>query len=737
MNNCSASATITVPESQGSAPDLVVVTASVDEPRPGPGADFTLSATVRNVGGGRAASTKLRYYRSTDPAISSGDLAVGTDSLEALGPSGDSTQSIALAAPTAPGTYYFGACVEAVADEDNTANNCSFSVEVAVPEPPRYPDLVVESPSASDASPNLGGIFTLSATVTNAGDGGSAATTLRYYRSTDATISGSDTAVGTDAVGALEASGASAESISLTAPSTAGMYYYGACVDAVEGESETTNNCSASVKVDVEDSTAPDLQVGTPTASDTSPETGGSFTLSATVRNAGDGGSAATTLRYYRSTDGTISTSDTEVGTDPVGALAASATSAESIGLTAPSTAGTYYYGACVDAAEDESDTTNNCSASVEVDVEDSTAPDLQVGTPTASDTSPETGGSFTLSATVTNAGAGESAATTLRYYRSTDGTISTSDTEVGTDPVGALAASATSAESIGLTAPSTAGTYYYGACVDAAEDESDTTNNCSASVEVDVEDSTAPDLQVGTPTASDTSPETGGSFTLSATVRNAGDGGSAATTLRYYRSTDGTISTSDTEVGTDPVGALAASATSAESIGLTAPSTAGTYYYGACVDAVSGESDTENNCTSLGREVTVSAPPPPMGYDLVVERVVVNTASPTIDEPIDFTITVRNNGNVASTRRLLRYWWRHGWGNFCGSASNATASDYMGADWVFELDPAAEREYTVTATSTWAGRRTLSADLDFDSDDLLRGNDKGCVTVNISERSD
>ena len=59
--------------------------------------------------------------------------------------------------------------------------------------------------------------------------------------------------------------------------------------------------------------------------------------------------------------------------------------------------------------------------------------------------------------------GTGESAATTLRYYRSTDATISTADTEVGTDAVSALPSAATSNESISLTAPSTAGTYYYG----------------------------------------------------------------------------------------------------------------------------------------------------------------------------------------------------------------------------------------------------------------------------------
>ena len=329
----------------------------------------------------------------------------------------------------------------------------------------------------------------------------------------------------------------------------------------------------------------PDLTVDVPSVDDASPETGGSFALSATVSNAGDGEAPATTLRWYRSTDATITTSDTEVGTDAVGVLAASGTSSGSVDLTAPSTAGPYYYGACVDAVPDESDTTNNCSASVQVDVAMPQHPDLTAGSPSVDDASPETGGSFALSATVSNAGDGEAPATTLRYYRSTDATITTSDTEVGTDAVGVLAASGTSSGSVDLTAPSTAGPYYYGACVDAVPDESDTTNNCSASVQVDVAMPQHPDLTVGSPAVDDASPETGGSFALSATVSNAGDGEAPATTLRWYRSADATITTSDTEVGTDAVGVLAASGTSGGSVDLTAPSTAGPYYYGACVE--------------------------------------------------------------------------------------------------------------------------------------------------------
>ena len=240
-------------------------------------------------------------------------------------------------------------------------------------------------------------------------------------------------------------------------------------------------------------------------------------------------------------------------------------------------------------------------------------APDLAVSSPSASDTSPSAGGSFTLSATVRNDGDAEAPATTLRYYRSTNSTISTHDTEVGTDPVSALPASGTSPESIQLTAPSSAGTYYYGACVDPVSGEFNTYPGCSVAVTVTVGgDATPaePDLVVESASVSDDSPDAGASFTLRATVRNRGGGQSASTTLRYYRSSNATISRSDTQVGTDSVGGLPASRTSAESISLTAPSSPGTYYYGACVDSVAGESDTGNNCSS-GVAVTVSGEDP------------------------------------------------------------------------------------------------------------------------------
>ena len=129
----------------------------------------------------------------------------------------------------------------------NGSSNWRF---VNIPPLPTSPDLVVQSPSVSNSSPNAGQSFTLRATVRNQGDAPSAATTLRYYRSSDATISTSDTQVGTGAVSGLPASGTSPKSISLRAPSD-GTHYYGACVDRVSGESNTGNNCTRGVRVTV------------------------------------------------------------------------------------------------------------------------------------------------------------------------------------------------------------------------------------------------------------------------------------------------------------------------------------------------------------------------------------------------------------------------------------------------------------------------------------------------------
>ncbi len=589
-NNCSAAVAVTVE----ARPDLAVAVA-VPDGEVAPGGSLNLRATVRNVGDAASSSTTLRYYRSLDANISTSDAELGTDAVGALAAGADGAGSLTLSAPTTPGTYYYGACADAVADESDTSNNCSAAIAVTVREPPRRPDLAVAA-TLSESAVEPEESFRLAARVSNQGRGDAPATMLRYYRSEDGMIAPSDTGLGADGVAALAAGGFETLSRELAAPSEPGTYYYGACADAVPEESITSNNCSAAVAVTVE--ARPDLAVAV-VVPDGEVAPGGSFELRATVRNRGGAASSSTTLRYYRSSDASIATSDAEVGTDAVGALAAGADGAGSLTLSAPTTPGTYYYGACVDAVAEETNTANNCSAAVALTVrEPPPGPDLVV-TAMLSDAVVDPGETFSLETGVRNRGGAASAATTLRYYRSSDASIATSDAEVGTDAVGALAAGADGAGSLTLSAPTTPGTYYYGACADAVAEETNTANNCSAAVALTVrEPPPGPDLVV-TATLSDAVVDPGETFSLETAVRNRGGAASAATTLRYYRSSDASISTSDAEVGTDAVGALAAGADGAGSLTLNAPTTPGTYYYGACADAAADESDTSNNCSS------------------------------------------------------------------------------------------------------------------------------------------
>ena len=104
------------------------------------------------------------------------------------------------------------------------------------------------------------------------------------------------------------------------------------------------------------------------------------FLLTIYVKNVGERSSEASTLRYYLSSDSTIDPSDEQVGTNhlrslySVGSPWRTAEEVE-VALTAPAVPGIYFYGACVDAMPDETDSTNNCSGGAGLSVRVSTEP--------------------------------------------------------------------------------------------------------------------------------------------------------------------------------------------------------------------------------------------------------------------------------------------------------------------------------------------------------------------------
>ncbi len=98
--------------------------------------------------------------------ITTSDTHLGTDAVPALGPRSKSTQSVELTAPTTPGTYYYGACVDEMTNESDTTNNCS-SVQVVVAAQSGTPSVEVSAPK--EWAP-VGGTVTYTARVLDSED---------------------------------------------------------------------------------------------------------------------------------------------------------------------------------------------------------------------------------------------------------------------------------------------------------------------------------------------------------------------------------------------------------------------------------------------------------------------------------------------------------------------------------------------------------------------------------------
>lgn len=113
-------------------PDLVVLSPSVSNTTLTPSQSFIASVTVRNQGNVTSNSSILRYYRSADSTITTGDTQLATVAIASLAPNETSGDSATVIAPTSTGTYWIGACADAISGEHNTGNNCSTGVQVNV-----------------------------------------------------------------------------------------------------------------------------------------------------------------------------------------------------------------------------------------------------------------------------------------------------------------------------------------------------------------------------------------------------------------------------------------------------------------------------------------------------------------------------------------------------------------------------------------------------------------------------
>lgn len=489
--------------------------------------------------------------------------------------------------------------------------------------------VVLHSFRVSDVSLTAGQAFTLETTVQKRRADG-LSVPIRYLRSLDDTIDTSDALIHWDLGTVVDTETTAIQTLSLdwTAPSYAGTYYYGVC----EGQALDFSHCSNGVRVIVEGSEdgTPNLAVLTPHVSHTSVSPRSRITKVSRIENIGTGTAAGTSLRVYLSDDATIDTTDSLFSIFAVPIRKTEEAHIYIATFWTPSVEGTYYVGICVDPVPGETDIANNCSVGVPLIIESGGggSPDLIVRLPIF-ETPNRTTETLRIGSEIINLGSRASAETVVRLYRTTDATVDATDTPIGTFNIRSIDTEHSNFAWFDPEVPSSRATYHFTACVDPVPGESNTDNNCSESMPINVG---VPDLAVGLTWASTSVPMAEESFKLTATVRNHGTEASGPTTLRYYRSDDDIIDANDTPIGNGAVSSLtgfdglvsgpggrpAPSGRSRQAISVSAPSRPGTYYYGACADAVPNETNADNNCSAGAYVRVVPVGEDPFNIELV-----------------------------------------------------------------------------------------------------------------------
>jgi RHS repeat-associated protein len=354
--------------------------------------------------------------------------------------------------------------------------------------------------------------------------------------------------------------------------------------------------------------TLPDLTVTALSGAPASIAAGQSFSLTSTVKATGAAVTRSFVVSFYLSTDATITTADTVIGSRTVSSLALNATSTATTTVTVPAgqAARSYYVGAIVDSANvvSESSETNNTRAGTQMQVTGAGI-DLTVTSLSGAPASIGAGASFNLTSTVAASGNGSAGAFTVSFYLSTDATITSADTLIGSRTVSSLAAGASSTATTSVTVPASlaVGTYTVGAIVDSgsAVAETSETNNARAGSQVTV---VKPDLSMAGLSGVPSTIGRGDTITVTDTVALASGGGAVSTfSVGYYLATTSPVTTSGLFLGSRTVSGLSAGQSSTASTALVIPTSlaTGTWYLGAIADmsGVIAESNESNNAAT------------------------------------------------------------------------------------------------------------------------------------------
>ena len=429
------------------APDLTV-TALTAPAKAAAGSSIQVSDTVKNQGTGISATSQTRFFLSRDALLDALDPIVGARTVDPLGVGLVSTATTTVTLPDSlsAGSYFLFAKADAPEEllELSEFNNIRATT-VAI-----GPDLVVTTLTApATAAP--GGTLVVTDTTTNQGASPAGASMTRYFLSANATLEAGDTPLQGRSVGPLAAGVNATGTATLTLPSVvaAGSYYLLAQADGdgTVGELNEVNNTRAAIV-----RVGPDLTVSAFTAP-LRAAAGGSLSVTDTIKNTGSATAGASVTAFYFSTDLTLD------GTDPhppqtraVPALLANDVNTGTTTLTVPDLApGTWFLLANADDTNAVPETLENNNLKFATVLVGPDLSFLAVNAPTTA----LAGATIAVSTTVRNIGAAPVAASTVRFYLSTNTSVDAGDVLLdATQAVPALAPDGTASATTQVPLP-------------------------------------------------------------------------------------------------------------------------------------------------------------------------------------------------------------------------------------------------------------------------------------------
>jgi subtilase family serine protease len=621
------------------------------------GATFTLTDVTRNSSPVPAVASTTRFYASSDTVLDAADLEIGNRAVPLLAPFTEHSAQTAVTLPAGiAGTFYVIAQADGhnvVAEVDKT-NNTAVSVALQV-----GTDLIawVELPAGSGLS-TPGGTITITDFTRNESVAPAPASTTTLYLSTDQALDAADVVLGTRAVPALAPGATDSGSTSVTLPATlaAGTYYVIGKADGpgVIAESNETNNAFGTPRALLIGANMM-IALDVPSSSATLPP-GASFTVLDITRNDGPAPAVASTTRFYLSTDPVLDAADVVLASRPVPALAPRTEQSAQTTLTIPTgQVGVFYVIAKTDADDvvTEVDETNNTAVSLPITVGTDLVAwvELPAGSSRAAP-----GGTITVTDFTRNESVAPAPASTTTLYLSTDQVLDAADVVLGTRAVPALAPGATDSGSTTVTVPATlaAGTYYVigkadGPGVITESNEANNAFGTPRAVLVGADLIVAIDVP-----GSAWAAEPGATITVMDVTRNSSPVPAAASTTRFYLSSDSVLDAGDVLLGARAVPLLAPFTEHSAQTAVTLPAGVGGVFHviaQANGDGVVAEVDTTNNTAA-------SATPIQIGSDLVVGLDIPSSGFfPAAGATIVVTDLTRNNGGVAAPPITVRFY--------------------------------------------------------------------------------